>query len=316
MTRYLFNRLAAMLVSLFGATVLIFLLVRLIPGTIVEQMLGTEALTSFETTASLRRYFGLDLPVYVQYYHWISRVLVGDLGRSWRMGMPVLEFIFSRLPVTAELTIIATIVSLVIGVLTGVVSALKQNSLLDSVARLFALVGLSVPVFWQGTMFILIFSLALRWAPPLEWVPPTKDLGANLRMMLLPGFCLGTASSAVLMRMTRSCLLEILRQEYILTARAKGLTERVVIVTHALKNAMIPVVTVAGLQMGYLLAGSVVVEEVFTLPGVGRLLLWAVAQRDYPTVQGTTLFIAVVFMVINLGVDLIYGLLDPRVRYA
>ncbi len=316
MQRYIANRLLTMIVSLLGVTIIVFLLIRLIPGTIVEQMMGTEALTSYETVESLRRYFGLDQPVYVQYYQWITRVLVGDLGHSWRTAIPVLQFILSRLPVTVELAAIAIIVALLIGVPAGIVSAIKHNSPVDSLARIIALTGLSIPLFWQGTMFILVLSLAFRWAPAMEWVSPLKDLGANLSMMLLPGFCLGTASAAVIMRMTRSCMLEVLRQEYIRTARAKGLAERVVLIAHALKNAMIPVVTVAGLQMGYLLGGTVVVEEVFSLPGIGRLLLWAIYQRDYPSVQGTVLFVAVMFMAVNLFVDVLYAFLDPRIRYA
>ncbi|MBI4757690.1 MAG: ABC transporter permease [Chloroflexi bacterium] len=316
MQRYIANRLLTMIASLLGVTIIVFLLIRLIPGTIVEQMMGTEALTSYETVESLRRYFGLDQPVYVQYYQWITRVLVGDLGHSWRTAIPVLEFILSRLPVTLELAAIAIIVALLIGVPAGIVSAIKHNSPVDSLARIIALTGLSIPVFWQGTMFILVLSLAFRWAPAMGWVSPLKDLGANLNMMLLPGFCLGTASAAVIMRMTRSCMLEVLRQEYIRTARAKGLAERVVLIAHALKNAMIPVVTVAGLQMGYLLGGTVVVEEVFSLPGIGRLLLWAIYQRDYPSVQGTVLFVAVMFMAVNLFVDVLYAFLDPRIRYA
>ena len=305
-----------MVFTLFGVTVIVFLLVRLIPGTIVSQMMGTEALTSYETVESLRRYFGLDQPLHVQYYQWITRVLTGDLGVSWRTAVPVTEYILSRLPVTLELTGIAIIVALFIGLPAGVVSALKQNKPVDGAARILSLLGLSIPVFWQGTMFILILSLAFRWAPPLEWISPTKDLAANLNMMLLPGFCLGTASAAVIMRMTRSCMLDVLRQEYIRTARAKGLAERVVLASHALKNAMIPVVTVAGLQIGYLLGGTVVVEEVFSLPGIGRLVLSAIYQRDYPTVQGTTLLIAIMIMGVNLLVDALYAFLDPRIRYA
>ena len=314
MAKYLVNRLLAMIVSLFGVTILVFLMIRLIPGTIVEMMMGTEALTSGETIATLRSYFGLDQPVYVQYYHWISRVLVGDLGNSWRMAMPVTQFILSRLSVTLELATIAILVATLIGVPAGIVSALKQNSVTDSLARVAALIGLSIPVFWQGTMFILILSLALQWAPPIDWTSPTQDLKANLEMMLLPGFCLGTASAAVIMRMTRSCMLDVLRQEYVRTARAKGLTEYVVLARHSLKNALIPVVTVIGLQVGYLLGGTVVVEEVFGLPGLGRLVLWAIYQRDYPTVQGTVLFIAVMFALVNLIVDVLYAYLDPRIR--
>lgn len=305
-----------MVVTLIGVTILVFLLIRMVPGTIVEMMLGTEALTAYETIESLRRYFGLDQPIYVQYFEWMKGIVVGDLGRSWRMGIPVMELIFSRLSVTIQLSFIAIIVAVIIGVPAGVLSALKQNSMGDGVARIAALLGLSIPVFWQGTLFILILSMAFHWAPPLNWISPFKDLRANMNMMLLPGFCLGTASAAVIMRMTRSCMLEVMRQEYIRTARAKGLAERVVIAGHAMKNAFIPVLTVAGLQVGYLLGGTVVVEEVFGLPGLGRLVLWAIYQRDYPTVQGTILFIAVMFMAVNLIVDLLYAFFDPRIRYA
>jgi peptide/nickel transport system permease protein len=316
MSKYFANRILAMVITLLGVTVIVFLLVRLIPGTIVSQMMGTEALTSYETVESLRRYFGLDQPLHVQYFQWITRVLRGDLGVSWRTSVPVSEYLLSRLPVTVELTGIAIIVASLIGIPAGIVSALKQNQSVDGAARILSLMGLSIPVFWQGTMLILILSLAFRWAPPLEWVSPAKDLSANLNMMLLPGFCLGTASAAVIMRMTRSCMLDVMRQEYIRTARAKGLAERIVLVSHALKNAMIPVVTVAGLQIGYLLGGTVVVEEVFSLPGIGRLVLSAIYQRDYPTVQGATLLIAVMVMGVNLVVDALYAFLDPRIRYA
>jgi len=316
MTAYLVRRLLAMILTLIGVTILVFLLIRMVPGTIVEMMLGTEALTAYETIESLRRYFGLDLPVYQQYFNWIQRVVVGDLGTSWRMGVPVFELIMSRLSVTLQLTFLAIIVAMCIGIPAGVISALKQDTSLDGLARLAALIGLSIPVFWQGTLFILILSLWFHWAPPMDWISPFRDLRANLNMMLLPGFCLGTASAAVIMRMTRSCMLEVLRQEYIRTARAKGLAERIVIAGHALKNALIPVLTVIGLQMGYLLGGTVVVEEVFGLPGIGRLVLWAIYQRDYPTVQGTVLFIAVMFMAVNFIVDILYAFLDPRIRYA
>ncbi len=315
MQRYIINRLLAMIVTLVGVTIIVFLLVRLIPGSIVDIMLGTEALTSYETIESLRAYFGLDQPIYIQYFDWIRRVVVGDLGTSWRAGMPVLEFIFSRLPVSLELAAIAIVIATLIGVPTGIVAALNHNSWLDNVARVVALLGLSFPLPWQGTLFVLILSLFFGWAPSMHWVSPLEDLGANLRMMIIPGFCLGTVSAAVIMRMTRSSMLDVLGQDYIRTGRAKGLTHWVVIARHALKNALIPVVTVAGLQVGWLLGGSVVVEEVFTLPGVGRLILWAIYQRDYPTVQGAVLVIAVLLMTLNIVVDVIYGFLDPRIRY-
>jgi peptide/nickel transport system permease protein len=315
MHRYIINRSLAMLVTLLGVTIIVFLLIRLIPGTIVELMLGTEALTSYQSIESLRAYFGLDLPLHIQYFNWIRHVLVGDLGISWRAGVPVAQFILSRLPVTLELTMIAIGVALFIGVPTGVISALKRNSWLDNSARIVALAGLSFPLPWQGTLVVLVLSLAFNWAPSMEWISPFQNLWANLKMMLVPGFCLGTVSAAVIMRMTRSSMLDVLGQDYVRTARAKGLSEWVVLLGHALRNAMIPVLTVTGLQMGWLLGGSVVIEEIFTLPGLGRLVLWAIYQRDYPTVQGTVLFIAFMFMVLNVVVDILYASIDPRIRY-
>lgn len=315
MNRYIINRVLAMMVTLVGVTIIVFLLVRLLPGTIVEIMLGTEALTSYESIESLREYFGLDKPIYVQYFNWISRVAVGDLGTSWRAGVPVLEFVVSRFYVSAQLALIAIITALVFGVPAGIIAALGHDTWLDGLSRIVALLGLSLPLPWQGTLVVLILSLYFGWAPSMNWVPPTEDLRANLRMMLIPGICLGTVSTAVIMRMTRSSMLDVLSQDYMRTARSKGLAERAVIVSHGLKNALVPVITVAGLQLGWLLGGSVVIEEVFTLPGVGRLVLWSIYQRDYPTVQGCVLVIAVLFMVLNLVVDIIYGFVDPRIRY-
>lgn len=315
MRRYIINRILAMVVTLVGVTIIVFLLVRLIPGTVVEIMLGTEALTSYESIESLRAYFGLDQPFYVQYFNWMSRVVVGDLGTSWRAGVPVSELVLSRFYVSLELALIALVTAVLVGVPAGIIAALAHDTWLDGLSRITALTGLSLPLPWQGTLIVLILSLFFDWAPSMNWVPPTEDLGANLRMMVIPGICLGTVSTAVIMRMTRSSMLEVLRQDYMRTARSKGITERAVIVRHGLRNALLPVITVAGLQLGWLLGGSVVVEEVFTLPGVGRLVLWSIYQRDYPTVQGCVLVIAVLFMVLNLVVDILYGFLDPRIRY-
>ncbi len=315
MGAYLVRRLGFTVLGLFGSTVVVFLMVRLIPGTVVEQMLGTEALTMYESVESLRRYFGLDRPVHIQYLDWVGRVVRGDLGHSWRAGVPVAQLVLAHLAVTAELTAIALAVAVVAGVAAGTVAALARGTALDGLIRVLGLFGLSVPVFWQGTVLIIVLSLAFRWALPTRWVSPLEDPVENLKMMLLPGLCLGTVSAAVIMRMTRSCLLEVLRQDYVKVAYAKGLPTGAVVRRHALKNAFIPVLTVVGLQAGYLLAGVVVVEEVFTLPGVGRLLLWAIYQRDYPTVQGTVLVIATLYVGLNLVVDLLYGLLDPRIRY-
>src|SRR5262252_3909657 len=316
MGRYLVVRLYSMALTLLGLTVLVFLMLRLIPGTVVEQMIGADAAASPAMVEQLKRFFGLDQPWHVQYARWLGQLARGDLGTSWRTGKPVLALIMERLPVTLELTGLAVGFAIVLGIAAGVLSAVRRDRAVDNVARIGTLLGLSVPVFWQGTMLILFFSLYLRWMPPVMWVDFWTDWRRNLTIMLLPALCLGTASAANIARTTRACMLDVLRSEYIRTAAAKGLAGRMVILKHALKNALIPVVTVAGLQMGILLGGTVVVEEVFTLPGVGRLVLWSIYQRDYPLTQSTILFIAVMFMTINLGIDLLYSYLDPRIRYS
>ena len=304
-----------MALTLAGLTVLVFLMLRLIPGTVVEQMIGADAVASPAMVAQLKAFFGLDQPWYLQYGRWIGRLVQGDLGISWRTGKPVVGLILERLPVTLELTSLSVVFALLLGMPAGVLSAVRRNGALDNITRVGTLLGLSVPVFWQGTMLILFFSLYLRWMPPVVWVDFFTDPRRNLTIMVLPALCLGTAAAANIARTTRACMLDVLRSEYIRTASAKGLAGGAVILKHALRNALIPVVTVAGLQMGILLGGTVVVEEVFTLPGVGRLVLWSIYQRDYPLTQSTILFIAVMFMSLNLMVDLVYGYLDPRIRY-
>jgi peptide/nickel transport system permease protein len=302
--------------TLLGLTVLVFLMLRLIPGTVVEQMIGADAVVSAAMVEQLKAFFGLDQPWYVQYGRWLGGLAQGDLGTSWRTGKPVVALIVERLPVTIELTLMAVSFALVLGIAAGIVSAVRRDRAVDNVTRVGALLGLSVPVFWQGTMLILFLSIYLRWMPPVVWVDFLKDPVKNLTIMLLPAVCLGTASAANIARTTRACMLDVLGSEYIRTAAAKGLVPRLVVLKHALKNALIPIVTVVGLQIGILLGGSVVVEEVFTLPGVGRLVLWSIYQRDYPLTQSTILFVAVMFMTVNLAVDLLYAYLDPRIRYS
>jgi peptide/nickel transport system permease protein len=315
MGHYLVVRLYSMALTLLGLTVLVFLMLHLIPGTVVEQMIGADAMVSQQMVDQLKRFFGLDQPWYVQYGRWLGQLLRGDLGTSWRTGKPVLSLILERLPVTIELTVLAVAFSLVLGVTAGVLSAARRDRPVDHAARIGTLLGLSVPVFWQGTMLILFFSLYLRWMPPVVWVDLLADPRRNLTIMVLPALCLGTAAAANIARTTRSCMLDVLGSDYVRTALAKGLASRAVVLKHALKNAMIPVVTVVGLQLGILLGGTVVVEEVFTLPGVGRLVLWSIYQRDYPVTQSTILFVAALFMTLNLAVDLLYGYLEPRIRY-
>jgi len=313
--RYVVVRLYSMAVTLVGLSVLVFLMLRLVPGTVVEQLIGADAVASPAMVAELKRFFGLDQPWWQQYGRWVAALAHGDLGTSWRTGKPVVELILERLPVTIELTSLAVGFAMLLGIPAGIVSATRRDQTIDNVTRVGTLLGLSVPVFWQGTMLILFFSIYLRWMPPVMWVDFFADPGRNLTITALPALCLGTASAANIARTTRACMLDVLRSEYIRTAAAKGLADRLVVLKHALKNALIPIVTVVGLQIGILLGGTVVVEEVFTLPGIGRLVLWSIYQRDYPLTQSTILFVAVMFMAVNLAVDVLYGYLDPRIRY-
>ncbi len=314
MAAYLARRLLATALTLFGVSVLVFGMVRVVPGTVVEQLLGQAAMASPEVVASFRAYFGLDRPVPVQYAHWLAGVVRGDLGVSWLSGRPVLALFVERLPVSAELAVLAVGWSLLIGVPLGAGAAVWRGGARDSAIRVGATLGLSLPAFWQGTVLILLFSIYLGWMPSLVWVPLLQRPLENLTMMALPALTLGTATAAMVTRMSRSSMLDVLGREYVRTARAKGLPERRVTLHHALRNALIPVVTVAGVQLGYIVGGIVVVEDVFTLPGVGRLLLDAIFQRDYPMVQGVILLLGAIFMLLNLAVDVLYVALDPRLR--
>lgn len=316
MFSYALRRLLSLLPTLIGLTLLILILMHLVPGTVVEQMLGGDAAYDEQAKASLRAFFGLDRPFHVQYLEWLGSLLRGDLGISWRTARPVVKLIEPRFALTAELALLTIIVSITVGVPLGILSAVKRRTAIDDALRLASLTGLSVPVFWQGSMLILGLSVLFRWMPPVIYTSLIENPRSNLEIMLLPALTLGTASSAVIMRMTRSVFLEVLRNDYIRTARAKGLHDRVVLARHALKNALIPIVTVVGLQFGQILGGVVVVEEVFALPGLGRTVVQALFERDYPLVQAATLLIALALMLLNLAVDLTYALLDPRVRYA
>lgn len=314
MAAYLARRLVASVVTLLGVSVLVFGMVRLVPGTVVEQLLGQAAIASPEVVASFRTYFGLDRPAPAQYAHWLAAVVRGDLGESWLSGRPVLELFVERLPVSAELAVLAVGWSLLLGVPLGTGAAVWRGGARDAAIRVGATLGLSLPAFWQGTVLILLFSVYLGWMPSLAWAPLLERPLDNLAMMALPALTLGTATAAMITRMARSSMLDVLGREYVRTARAKGLPERRVTFHHALRNALIPVITVAGVQLGYIVGGIVVVEDVFTLPGVGRLLLDAIFQRDYPVVQGVILLLGAIFLLLNLAVDLLYAALDPRLR--
>jgi peptide/nickel transport system permease protein len=297
----------------FGISVLVFLLVHLIPGDVAQILLGTQA--TDQQIETLRRTFGLDRPLPIQYLDWLSHVLRGDFGVSFRTNRPVLPDLVSRFGVTLQLTLVSMLVALLVAIPLGVASAANRGRGSDAVARVLALLGLSIPNFWLGTLLILFVSLVLHWLPPVGFVSLLDNPWQAIQTLILPSVALGTAVAAFIMRLVRSSLLEVLRQDYVRTARAKGLRDRTVLYRHALKNAFIPVLTVIGVQVGYLLGGAVIIESIFSLPGMGRFLLDSISNRDYSIVQGGVLFIALIFSLVNLSVDLLYGWLDPRIRY-
>jgi len=315
MGRYLAARLIGAIPTLLGVSVLTFLFIRLIPGDAIAARLGTSTALTPEQLASLRAYFGLDQPLYQQYWTWLTSLLHGDFGYSIRTGRPVLVEIAERLQATLELAATATLIAVFIGLPLGLLSAMRSRSRVDVVARIGGLIGLSLPSFWLGTLIIVLFSLYLRWLPNTGgYVDFVRDPLGNLALIVLPAITLGVALAAATMRMTRSAMLDVLGADYVRTAWAKGLPRGLIIRRHVLKNGLIVVVTLLGIQVGQLLGGAVVVEEIFSIPGVGRMLLAAIVQRDYALVQGGVLVIAILFVLVNIFVDLLYGYLDPRIR--
>src|SRR3954468_21744891 len=291
-------------------------MLRLIPGDIVSVVLGSEGTANPERVQALRKAFGLDRPYYEQYLIWIGGILTGDFGTSLRTSRPILPDLLARLPVTIQVTGLAMLLSLLLAIPLGVLSAVKPYTRSDTLVRVIGLLGLSIPNFWLATMMIFFVSVYWRGVLPTSgYVSPSQDLLGSFRSVLLPSVALGAANMAILMRMTRSSMLEVLRHEYVTTARAKGLKETIVVYRHALRNALIPVVTVAGVQVGYLLGGTIIVEQVFALPGVGTLILNGINQRDYPVVQAGVLFVALSFVLVNLVVALLYAYLDPKIHY-
>ena len=298
-------------------SILVFLSVRFIPGDVIDVMLGRMemAFTEIDREA-LERQLGLDVPAWVQYGRWLGGILLrGSLGESLLGRGPVEERIIERLPVTIELGVLAIAIGLIIALPVGVYSAIRQDTAADFVGRSVAVIGLSTPNFWLGIMMMIYPTVWWGWTPPLELVSFTEDPLGNLWGFLIPSLILGTASSAATMRMMRTMMLEVLRQDYIRTAWSKGLKERVVIVRHAIKNALIPVLTLVGLQMPILVGGSVIMENIFNLPGLGRLMVAALGERDYTMISGINLFFGTAVVAINLMIDLLYAFLDPRVRY-
>jgi peptide/nickel transport system permease protein len=315
MLPYISRRLLALIPTLFFASLIVFVTVRLIPGSVIDMMLSQNDIAVGKDRAQLEAALGLDRPMYVQYLRWAGAALRGDLGRSLWQNTPVTSQLLERLPVTFELGLLALMVALLVAIPIGVYSAVRQDTAGDYLTRSFSILMLAVPSFWMGTLVMVFPSIWWGWSPELKFVPFREEPLRNLSQMIVPAVILGTSLSAVTMRLTRTMMLEVLRQDYIRTAWAKGLTEGPVVMRHALRNALIPVVTLVGLQAPLLIGGAVILEQIFVIPGMGLLLLEAVSQRDYPIITGVFLVIGVCVMLINLLVDLSYGTLDPRVRY-
>jgi len=332
MRAYLIRRILLIIPTLFLLSILIFLSVRFIPGDVIDAMAGSiDSMQSDLDREAVERILGLDVPVYVQYGRWIgvlptpdwitkeshfNGILQGTLGESLHGGvMTIEEEIIAKLPVTIELGVLAIVIGLVIALPVGIYSAIRQDTTTDYVGRTAAVIGLATPNFWLAIMVTLYPAIWWGWSPSVEYIPLVEDPLGNLGMFIIPSVILGTAMSAATMRLTRTMMLEVLRQDYIRTAWSKGLNERVVVLRHVLKNALIPVVTMIGMQLPLLVGGSVIMENIFNLPGIGRMFLDSLEGRDYPVIQGVNLFFATVVVGINLIIDLIYAFLDPRVQY-
>jgi peptide/nickel transport system permease protein len=312
MLRYIRTRLLSMIPVLVGMSILVFVTMRLIPGDAAVVFLGTKPTP--EAIEAFRHKVGLDKPIYLQYFDWIGRLAHGDLGISITNGADIRHELTTRLPITFELTFLAILIAIVIAVPLGVIAALKHNSAVDLGVTSLGMIGLSLPNFWLGTMLVYFFAVKRQWFPPGGYVPFSEDPAGNLKSMALPALSLGLVSASVIMRMTRSSMLEVVRQDYVRTARAKGLAQSAVTWSHMLKNALIPVITVIGMEVGYIFGGAFLIEAVFYMPGIATYALLAVNQRDYPVLQTVTLLVTFVFMMINLIVDIIYTYLDPRLR--
>lgn len=314
MLKYIIRRILLMIPILLGVSLVTFIIVRSIPGDPVRVLLGADARSTPEQLENIRRAYGLDRPLPVQYIRWLGHVLTGDLGNSLRTGRPLTQELGMRLPVTAQLTAFAAIIGMVPAVFFGVIAALRRNTKADWLTTLTALAGISVPNFFLATLLVLLFSYYLRWLPNVGYQPFTEAPLENLKLMILPSLSLALPFMAVIMRFTRSSVLEVMGQEYVRVARAKGVNQRGVIFRHVLPNAGIPVLTIAGIQVASLLGGTVIVEQIFALPGVGRYIYEAISNRDYPVVQSVTLVMATIFVFVSLVVDVLYAALDPRLR--
>jgi len=308
------RRLLTLFASLLGISLITFLVFQVIPGDPALLALGTEADPA--ALDALRQEFGLHLPLHTRYLNWISAAVTGDLGRSIRLGKPVTELLVQRLPVTVSLTAFSILFTVLLSVPLGVMAAVNRRTFKDYGTMLFAQMGIAIPSFWAGILLILLFAVKLRMFSAGGFVPWKENAYLAFKSLVLPSVALGLQRAAILTRMVRSAMLETLSMDYVRTARAKGLSERTVVYKHALKNAMIPVITVLGLHVAGLIAGSIIIEQVFSLPGMGRLMLMAISYRDFPLIQGLVLFVAAVVVIMNFVVDMTYTLLDPRIRYS
>lgn len=306
MARYIIRRLLALIPILLGASILIFAVMRLVPGDPARQALGPEA--TGDQVRILRKQWKLDQPLPIQYAAWLGRAVTGDLGRSTVSRVPVTKELSSRFPATLQLTLASMTVAILLGIFFGVLSAVKYNSVIDRSSMVVAMIGICTPSFWLGLMLLLVFAVKFDWFP--------SSGKGGISHLVLPAITLGAAASAIIARVTRSSMIEVFAEDYVRTARAKGLAENVIVMRHALKNALIPIITILGLEFGGLLAGSVVTETVFAYPGIGQLLINSINNRDFPIVQGALLLFAVQFVIINLVVDLLYARIDPRISYS
>ena len=314
MRDYIIRRLLMLIPVLIGISICIFAIMQLIPGDVVSGILGIEE------TPELRQMWeaklGLDKPVVEQYLNWIGKAVTGDFGESFRTGAPVFPEIMKRFVISAELAVLACVIAWIIALPLGIISALKRNSLIDRIVRVIALLGVSVPNFASATLLILFLSKGFNYYSPVKYVGILENFGANFEIMFLPALILGSVMAGSVMRMTRSSLLEVMRQDFIKAVRAKGASEKVTIFRHALKNGCIPIITLVGMQIGGLMGGTVVTEQIFSIPGLGQYVLTGISQRDFPVVQGCVLFIAFVYVFVNLLVDILYTYIDPRISYS
>ena len=313
MRDYIIRRLLGLIPILLGISIAIFLVMQLIPGDVVSGILGIEQTP--ELRAMWEKKLGLDRPLVEQYFSWIGKAITGDFGESFRTGMPVFPEIMRRFAISTELAVLGCVFAWIIALPLGVLSALKRNTVIDRIVRIFALMGVSVPNFASATLIILFLAKGFNYHTPVRYAGLLENFGSNMEIMLLPALILGSVMAGSVMRMTRSSMLEVLRQDYIKAVRAKGAPEKVTIFRHAFRNSSIPIITLIGMQIGSLMGGTVVIEQIFSIPGLGQMTLTGITQRDYPVVQGCVLFIAFVYVIINLLVDILYTYIDPRITY-